>query len=565
MHLNDLLTPWLLLAAAIIPLVYVERWIHSHLYGVGWLLTNDKKSATALYYVILFPGVFVHEFTQWLVAGALNVKTRRVTSWPEGQDNGTLRLDFVQIQQAGRLKAAIIGASPLVVGMSLVWLISNQILDFGDFVTALGTGDVQIIGPALRELAGKTDFFIWLYLMFTISNAMLPTPADRQGWPLVIGAFALVLFFLVVLGSGEVLLETFTGPVATGVRRLSTAFVTVLLVEIPGILLIGFLEEVLERLTRRKFDYSQPVRAARVREPGSNLPLRPGTPLPSVYNLLLPVPDPSELNALRAQARRFSAAASTERPALGPSPAKESPVASPAPALTAPERDDRMPARRGPSPEERPAAGARPLAVPAGREPGGLPAPLRAEAGTRSEIPGRDEPLRERPLPTERRPLEDRGDSPPPGDRQPPFRRAAPQPAPLRSPSAGDRDEDATAPPRRTLPQPAPFRSPSAGDRDEDRTSPPRRTLPQPAPFRSRPEAGHEVPDEDDLEETDAPRTLGMRSPISGAPRPFERPLARPSPFDDDADDDFDEMGDEVDDEDEDGIEELEYIDFDDL
>jgi len=97
MHLNDLLTPWLLLAAAIIPLVYVERWIHSHLYGVGWLLTNDKKSATALYYVILFPGVFVHEFTQWLVAGALNVKTRRVTSWPEGQDNGTLRLDFVQI------------------------------------------------------------------------------------------------------------------------------------------------------------------------------------------------------------------------------------------------------------------------------------------------------------------------------------------------------------------------------------------------------------------------------------------------------------------------------------
>ena len=209
--------------------------------------------------------------------------------------------------------------------------------------------------------------------------------------------------------------------------------------------------------------------------------------------------------------------------------------------------------------------GARPLPAPAGREPGRPPAPLRAEAGTRSEIPGRDEPLRERPLPTERRPLEDRGDSPPPGDRQPPFRRAVPQPAPLRSPSAGDRDEDTTAPPRRTLPQPAPFRSPSADDRDEDRTSPPRRTLPQPAPFRSRPEAGHEVPDEDDLEETDAPRTLGMRSPISGAPRPFERPLAGPSPFDDDEDDDFDEMQDEVDDEDEDGIEELEYIDFDDL
>jgi len=520
MHLNDLLTPWLLLAAVLIPLVYMERWIHSHLYGVGWLLTNDKKSATALYYVILFPGVFVHEFTQWLVAGALNVKTRRVTSWPEAQDDGTLRLDFVQIQSAGWLKAAIIGASPLVAGMSLVWLISNQILDFGDFVTALGTGDMQIIGPALRELAGKTDFFIWLYLMFTIGNAMLPTPADRQGWPLVIGIFGVVLFFLVVIGSGEVLLETFTGPVATGVRRLSTAFVTVVLVEIPGIVAIGFLEEILERLTRRKFDYSRPVRRRRTREPGSNLPLRPGTPLPSVYNLFLPVPDSSEVNALRTQSRRFSAAASTSRPSMGPSPAKETPVASPGPEKAAP-----APARREPD------------RMPAARQPD--------EAGSRTPRPaGREDALRERPVPAARRPVEDGEQSPPPGDRPGPFRRPPPQPAaptgqtPFRRPPVGDRDDEAASPPRRTLPGPAPFRSPLGAARD----------------------------DEDSLEDSGATRPPGARSPVSGAARPFGRSLPSPSPFaDDDEDiDDFDDFDDD-DDEDEDDVDELEYIDFDDL
>src|SRR5574340_18513 len=94
MNLGDLLTPWFMLVVVLVPLVFVEKWIHAHLYGVGWLLTNDKKSATALYYVLLFPGVVVHEFTQYLIAGALNVKIKRVIAWPQAQSDGTLRLEI---------------------------------------------------------------------------------------------------------------------------------------------------------------------------------------------------------------------------------------------------------------------------------------------------------------------------------------------------------------------------------------------------------------------------------------------------------------------------------------
>ncbi len=143
MNLGDLLTPWLMLAAAILPLVYVEKWIHSHLYGVGWLLTDNKKSATALYYVLLSPGVFVHEFTQYMIAGALNVKIKRVIAWPEAQSDGTLRLDFVRIQKANRVQAAVIGAAPLITGLSLVWVISSRLLSLDNVVEAIGTGDLD--------------------------------------------------------------------------------------------------------------------------------------------------------------------------------------------------------------------------------------------------------------------------------------------------------------------------------------------------------------------------------------------------------------------------------------
>jgi hypothetical protein len=314
MNILDLLTPWLTLAAILVPLVYVEKWIHSHLYGVGWLLTNDDKSATALYYVLLFPGVFLHEFTQYLMAGALNVRIKRIIQWPEAQKDGTLRLDFVQIQDARWFQAAIIGATPLITGLALVWVISSQVLSLDQLVAAIQAQDGAGIQAASQDLASTPDFFLWLYLIFTISNAMLPTPADRQGWPLLFGLFAGFIGFLILIGVGDVLYEKFTGPVADAVDGVSTAFAMVLVAEIPAILFIGFFEKVMERITKNSFQYSrgQPEQTAlassSARVPGSNIPLPPGAPLPSIYNLKLPLPDLPKKPRSSASRRRSKAA-----------------------------------------------------------------------------------------------------------------------------------------------------------------------------------------------------------------------------------------------------------------
>ncbi len=348
MTLGNLLAPWLLLAGVLTALIYVEKWIHSHLYGVGWVLTNNKKSATALYYVLLSPGVFVHEFTQYLVAGALNVRIKRVIAWPEAQDDGTLRLNFVTVQKALAFQKAIIGAAPLVTGLALVWVISNYILNLEEVLDALGQADLPLLGAALRELGSTPDFYLWLYLMFAISNAMLPTPADREGWPLVLAAFGAILAFLVVIGVGEVLLETFTGPVAHGVELLTTAFLTVLAVEIPAVIAIAFFEEIMERVTGRKFVYSQrPARGRR--QPGSAEPLPPGAPLPSVYNLDLPLPDPAT-DAGPSPRRREAAPAAP--PGQSRQPDRARPEAAGALAQRPPTAAAPLPAARGTPPPD---------------------------------------------------------------------------------------------------------------------------------------------------------------------------------------------------------------------
>lgn len=409
MNASNLLTPWLLLGGVLLLLVQAEKWIQSHLYGVGWLLTNDKQSATVLYYLILAPGVFVHEFTQWLVAGALNVPTRRVMAWPEAQEDGTLRLDFVQIQGAGWLRSALIGAFPFIVGTGLIWLISNEILNLQHFFDALATGDITLIGPALREVGSTPDFYLWLYLLFAISNAMLPTPADRKGWPLLIGVFAVTLGFLILIGVGQQLYDTFTGPVAHGLNVLTAAFSTVLAVEVGAIFLIGVTEEVIERLTKRKFQYMQPVPPPAAREPGSNLPLPPGTPPPSIYNLELPLPNPS------APTARPAPAASSTIPAPGPPPSPSGTLSgaltdrprpasrpgapAPGPARSLPDRQPSPPPVARPTPaatsdvaegrQVQPRAFPRPGGPP---QPSGIPAPTAGGSDTRSPFPARPLP-----------------------------------------------------------------------------------------------------------------------------------------------------------------------------
>ncbi len=299
MNTGDL-SPWLSLAVVLVPLLYAEKWVHRHLYGIGWLLTEETHSATTLYYVLLAPGVFLHEFTQWLVAGALRIPTKKISVWPQPQKDGTLRLDFVQLKlnKTGPIGAAIIGAAPMITGILVVWGISNYILNLDDLLAAIHASDITAIGQALRRLGSTPDFYLWLYVLFAISNAMWPTPADRQGWPLLFGALAAILVFLIAIGTGDALLRIYRHSLVPALEHLTTVVGMVWLVELPAMLALSFSERLLERLTDRHFVYREPAKP-RKREPGSAEPLPPGTPKPSIYNTELPVPEPPKRRSQR--------------------------------------------------------------------------------------------------------------------------------------------------------------------------------------------------------------------------------------------------------------------------
>src|SRR5215813_63188 len=127
----DLLIPWITLAAVLIPLLYVQRWIHRHLFGMGFLLSREKQSATFLYYLFLLPGVFLHEFSHYMMAGVFGVRPKHFTFFPKTQEDGSLEMGFLELEDVKNpVYSAVIGSAPIISGLIVVVYISCNMLIF---------------------------------------------------------------------------------------------------------------------------------------------------------------------------------------------------------------------------------------------------------------------------------------------------------------------------------------------------------------------------------------------------------------------------------------------------
>ncbi len=291
----ELLTPWLTFVVILLPLRYLERWIHRHLYGVGWLLTQDRERATVLYYLILLPGVFLHEFTQWLVAGAFKLKLGKVRVWPRPQADGALRLDFVRLSRnTGRAARAVVEITPFIAGIGIVLFISRSVFNVAGLSAALSSGELSIIQTELGRLFATPDFWLWLYLLFAIGNAMLPTPAEEQNWPLKAAAFTGITALLITIAFlGESVQTTLKPILGSALDILATAFSTILVLDIFVVLALLVAEKLLERITGRRVSYRQPRKARPIRpEPGGETPLPASEAPERIADRRLPIPPP---------------------------------------------------------------------------------------------------------------------------------------------------------------------------------------------------------------------------------------------------------------------------------
>ena len=238
---------WLLLLLG--PCLVVQRWLHHEAQAVFLLLTRRPSLAYLLFALLFFPGILLHESSQWLAARMLGVRVGRFSLIPRPLEGGRLQLGFVATEKTDPLRDALIGAAPLFAGGAFVAFAGLQRLMLAQFWQAARQGGADAVLEALPALYAAPDFWLWLYLTIAVSSTMLPSESDRRAWRPLALFFLLLIALGLLFGAGPWLLDNLAPVFNRALLALAIVFAISLVVQ--ALLLIPFFlfHRLLTRLT----------------------------------------------------------------------------------------------------------------------------------------------------------------------------------------------------------------------------------------------------------------------------------------------------------------------------
>jgi hypothetical protein len=101
------------------------------------------------------------------------------------------------------------------------------------------------------------DVWIWLYLIFAISNAMLPSASDREAWRTVLIYLGLILALAIGFGFIPTFSKNLQDLGLTLLTYLLSAFVITIAVDIFFIVVIFFVEISFGWILGRRVQYNR--------------------------------------------------------------------------------------------------------------------------------------------------------------------------------------------------------------------------------------------------------------------------------------------------------------------
>ncbi len=207
---------WLSLLLA--PLLVLQRSLHREIQAVLLLLTRRPDISLALFSLLFFPGVLLHEGSHYLTARLLGVRTGRFSLLPKPLENGRLQLGYVETVTTDWLRDALIGVAPLLAGGAFVAYAAVARLGLVAAWEQISPGGLNSWLASFAGVYGRPDFWLWFYLTVTVSSTMMPSAADRRSWLPLSLAVGLLVIFSIVAGLGSWLVVNLA-PVLNQVLR----------------------------------------------------------------------------------------------------------------------------------------------------------------------------------------------------------------------------------------------------------------------------------------------------------------------------------------------------------
>jgi hypothetical protein len=235
----------------------LNRWISTHVQGVAFLFTGSSHVAVWFFWVLFLPGTLLHEVSHWLMAKLLGVKTKGMSLWPKKKPGGELQMGAVEVLVSDPFRHSLIGLAPLLTGSAAVLLIGYGWLGLGEVGQALVSGDLPLIGAAMSKTMVVPDVWLWFYLVFAISNAMLPSASDRESWLTVLIYFTLALALVAGLKLVPSVPKSLQETGLTILTYLLVAFALTLAIDLLVVALLFVIEVLFAVILGRRVMYGQ--------------------------------------------------------------------------------------------------------------------------------------------------------------------------------------------------------------------------------------------------------------------------------------------------------------------
>jgi hypothetical protein len=132
------------------PLLLLQRGLHREIQAVFLLITRRSDLAIALFSLLFFPGVLLHESSHYVMAKLLRVPTGKVSLIPQSIEGNRLRLGFVETGKTDILRDALIGAAPMLTGGLFVAYAGIMRLDLLSVWDGLSSGSLESTLESLR-------------------------------------------------------------------------------------------------------------------------------------------------------------------------------------------------------------------------------------------------------------------------------------------------------------------------------------------------------------------------------------------------------------------------------
>lgn len=213
------------------------------------LLTHRNDISLAIFSLLFFPGVLLHELSHFLLARLMGVHTGGFSLIPRPLEDGRLQLGYVETAKTDFVRDALIGVAPLLAGGLFVAWVGIVHLGLLGIWESLNSTEEQALRLAIQDLLVRSDFWLWFYLIVAVSSTMMPSRSDRRAWLPVSLIVAFLLGLGILAGAGPWLLYNITAPLNNALRTVAIVFAISMGVHLVLVMPFIFLRRVLERLT----------------------------------------------------------------------------------------------------------------------------------------------------------------------------------------------------------------------------------------------------------------------------------------------------------------------------